>query len=129
MRNVMPLLKKPFGKAKEEVETVETDQYIDLGQLNFEEDVSFAGKGMIKIAEIYRYEDLAKVTQPVYNGNIMMIDYSAVANDSLTLKRITNELKSVARDTNGDVAAIGKNLIVVAPNGIKIDRHKIKGGY
>jgi len=129
LRNVMPLLKKPFGKAKEEVETVETDQYIDLGQLNFEEDVSFAGKGMIKIAEIYRYEDLAKVTQPVYNGNIMMIDYSAVANDSLTLKRITNELKSVARDTNGDVAAIGKNLIVVAPNGIKIDRHKIKGGY
>jgi hypothetical protein len=58
-----------------------------------------------------------------------MIDYSPIANDQNTLKRITNELKSVARDTNGDVAAIGNNFIVVAPNGIRIDRKKIKGGY
>jgi len=125
----MPLLKKPFARNKEEVQTVETDQYIDLGQLNFEEDNPLGGKGMIKIAEIYRYEDLAPVVQPAYSGNIVLIDYSSIANDQLTLKRITNELKAVARDTNGDVAAIGHNLIIVAPNGIKIDRHKIKGGF
>jgi SepF-like predicted cell division protein (DUF552 family) len=41
----------------------------------------------------------------------------------------TNELKNVARDTGGDVAAIGNNLIVVTPSGIKVDRHKLKGGY
>ncbi|MGD0057050.1 MAG: cell division protein SepF [Methanomassiliicoccales archaeon] len=125
----MPLLKKPFGKAKEEVQTVETDQYIDLGQLSFDESNPLQGKGMVKVAEIYRYEDLSAVTQPVYNGNILLIDYSALSNDSLTLKRITNELKAVARDTNGDVAAIGKNIIVVTPNGIKVDRQKIKGGF
>ncbi|MBM4237755.1 MAG: DUF552 domain-containing protein, partial [Euryarchaeota archaeon] len=118
-----------FGKSKEEVETVESDQYIDLGQLTFDEGSPLSGKGMVKIAEIYRYEDVSAVTQPVYNGNILLIDYSAIANDSLTLKRITNELKSVARDTNGDVAAIGRNFIVIAPNGIKIDRQKIKGGF
>jgi SepF-like predicted cell division protein (DUF552 family) len=84
---------------------------------------------MVKVAEIYRYEDLSAVTQPVYNGNILLVDYSALSNDSLTLKRITNELKAVARDTNGDVAAIGKNIIVVTPNGIKVDRQKIKGGF
>ncbi len=125
----MPLLKKPFGKAKDEVQTVETDQYIDLGLLSFDESSPLQGKGMVKVAEIYRYEDLSAVTQPVYNGNILLIDYSALSNDSLTLKRITNELKAVARDTNGDVAAIGKNIIVVTPNGIKVDRQKIKGGF
>lgn len=125
----MPLLKKPFGRAKEEVQTVETDQYIDLGQLTFEEGSPLQGKGMVKVAEIYRYEDLSAVTQPVYNGNVVIIDYSALSNDSLTLKRITNELKAVARDTNGDVAAIGKNMIVVTPNGLKVDRQKIKGGF
>jgi len=125
----MPLLRKPFGKAKEEVQTVETDQYIDLGQLSFDETNPLQGKGMVKVAEIYRYEDLSAVTQPVYNGNILLVDYSALSNDSLTLKRITNELKAVARDTNGDVAAIGKNIIVVTPNGIKVDRQKIKGGF
>ncbi|MEM2943853.1 MAG: cell division protein SepF [Methanomassiliicoccales archaeon] len=125
----MPLIRKPFGKPKEEVETVESDQYIDLGELSFDEGSPLSGKGMIKVAEIYRYEDLRTITQPVYNGNILIIDYSAIANDSLTLKRITSELKSVARDTNGDVAAIGRNFLVVAPNGIKIDRQKIKGGF
>ncbi len=125
----MPLLKKPFGRAKEEIQTIETDQYIDLGQLSFDETNPLQGKGMVKYAEIYRYEDLSAVTQPVYNGNILLIDYSALSNDSLTLKRITNELKAVSRDINGDVAAIGKNIIVVTPSGIKVDRQKIKGGF
>jgi SepF-like predicted cell division protein (DUF552 family) len=127
--HVMSLLKKPFMRSREDVHTIETDQYVDLGALNFEEDNPLGGKGMIKLGEIYRYEDLTPVVQPAYNGNIVIIDYSSIANDQLTLKRITNELKAVSRDTNGDVAAIGHNLIIVAPNGIKIDRHKIKGGF
>ena len=45
------------------------------------------------------------------------------------LKRVTNELKNVARDCNGDVAAIGNNLIVVTPNGMRIDRNKMRGGF
>jgi uncharacterized protein len=125
----MALFKKPFARAKEDVQTVESDQYIDLGQLNFDEESPLGGQGMVKVAEIYRYEDISTIAKPVYNGNILLVDYSAVQNDSLTLKRITSELKAVARDTNGDVAAIGKNLIVVTPNGIKVDRHKIKGGF
>ncbi len=131
MRNGMAsFFKKPFSKTKDEVETVETDQYIDLGQLHFEDEGPLATQGgMVKVAEIYRYEDLSQVAQSVYNGNILLIDYAAVANDSLTLKRVTNELKAVARDTNGDVAAIGRNFIMVTPNGLKIDRSKIKGGF
>ncbi|MFP4170683.1 MAG: cell division protein SepF [Methanomassiliicoccales archaeon] len=125
----MALFKKPFARSKEDVQTVETDQYIDLGQLHFEEENPLGGKGMVKVAELYRYEDVSTISQPVYNGNILLVDYSAVSNDSLTLKRITSELKAVARDTNGDVAAVGKNFIVVTPNGIKVDRHKLKGGF
>ena len=125
----LPLLKKPLRKGKDDVQTVETDQYIDLGALYFQEDSPLAGNGMIKVAEVYRFEDVTSVSQPVYNGNIVLIDYSPIENDQQTLKKITNELKNIARDTGGDVAAIGNNLIVVAPNGIKIDRHKIKGGF
>jgi len=59
----------------------------------------------------------------------VLIDYTNMANDTNDLKRVTNELKNVARDTNGDVAAIGNNIIVVTPSGIRVDRHKMKGGY
>lgn len=124
----MPLLKKPLRKGKEEVTPVETDQYIDLGAMFFPDEGALTGSS-VKVAEIYRYEDVSALSQPVYDGNVVLIDYSNMANDQTELKRVTNELKNVARDTNGDVAAIGNNLIVVTPNGMRIDRHKIKGGF
>jgi len=124
----MPLLRKPIRKGKDDVTPVETDQYIDLGALYIQEEVGLSGCS-VRIAEIYRYEDVSKVSQPVYNGDIVLIDYTNMANDTNDLKRVTNELKNVARDTGGDVAAIGNNLIVVTPSGIKVDRHKMKGGY
>jgi SepF-like predicted cell division protein (DUF552 family) len=123
------LSRKPFGKIRDEVPTVESDQFIDLGAMSFEGEASSGGKGNIKVAEVYRYEDLADITQPVYEGSVMLIDYSHIANDTESLRRITSELKSVARDTNGDVAAIGGNFIVIAPNGMRIDRQKIRGGF
>ncbi len=125
----LPLLRKPFAKNKEDVQTVETDQYIDLGAMYFEEEGSAGSKGSVKLAEIYRFEDLAQLTQPVYEGSSVIIDYASIANDDVTLKRVTSELKSIARDVNGDVAAIGHDLILVVPNGVKIDRQKMKGGF
>jgi SepF-like predicted cell division protein (DUF552 family) len=124
----LPLLKKPLRKEKGEVQTAESEQYIDLGTMYFP-DESGATNGTIKVAEVYRFEDVGPISQPIYNGNIMLIDYSQIANDQALLKRVTNELKNVARDTNGDVAAIGNNMIVVAPNGVRIDRAKMKGGF
>ena len=63
----------------------------------------------------------------VYNGDMLLVDYTSLANDELALKRITADLKNVARDTGGDVAAIGKNWILATPAGVKIDRNKIRG--
>jgi len=65
----------------------------------------------------------------VYNGNILLIDYTSLASDDLALKRITAELKSATRDCGGDVAVVGKNILMATPAGIKIDRAKIKGAF
>ena len=127
----MSFLKKPFKKFKEGGE-IETDEYIDLSELEFEEESALLGvgaKSFVKVAEIYRYEDISNLTTHIYNGNILIVDYNSIANDELALKRVTNELKSVARDVGGDVAGIGKNLLIATPTGIKVDRTKIKGSY
>ncbi|TLZ74661.1 MAG: DUF552 domain-containing protein, partial [Methanobacteriota archaeon] len=84
---------------------------------------------LVKVAEVYRYEDIADLTTHVYNGNILMIDYTSLASDDLALKRITAELKSAVRDCGGDVAVVGKNILMATPAGIKIDRAKIKGAF
>jgi SepF-like predicted cell division protein (DUF552 family) len=127
----MAFLKKPFRKFKDGG-AIEGDEYIDLGELTFEDEGALLGgaaNSYVRVAEVFRYEDISNLTTHLYEGNILVVDYNSIANDQLALKRITNELKSVARDTGGDVAGIGKNLLMATPGGVKIDRNKIKGSY
>jgi SepF-like predicted cell division protein (DUF552 family) len=108
------------------------EQYIDLTEMVFEEE-GLSGiegaKTVVKVGELFRYEDLSPLTAQVYAGNIVVVDYTSIANDDLTMKRITSELKNVSRDVDGDVAGVGKNLLMITPQGVKIDRNKIKGGF
>jgi SepF-like predicted cell division protein (DUF552 family) len=124
------MAKKPFKKYKGEHVVAEVDKYIDLGEMTFDEAVTSAPGGMsVKVAELHRYEDLSDLTRLVYNGNILILDFTPIANDSLTLRRVTNELRSVTRDVGGDLAGINKNFLIITPEGIVVDRTKIKGPY
>ena len=125
----MAFIKKPLKKLVEGGTAAESDAYIDLGELTFEEDqpLGTSAQHWVKVAELYRYEDLSDLATFVYNGDLLLVDYTALANDELALKRITADLKNVARDTGGDVAAVGKNWLLATPTGVKIDRNKIRG--
>lgn len=128
------LKKKPFSGTTESEprETMGAEQYIDLTDMVFEDEGVFDAAGaktVVKVGEMFRYEDLSNLTSMVYAGNILILDYTSVANDDLTMKRLTAELKNVARDVDGDVAGVGKNLLMVTPRAIKIDRNKVKGGF
>src|SRR2546426_12680812 len=122
----MAFIKKPFRRLSE---GAEADTYIDLGELNFEGEGGALGEPvehLVKVAEEYRYEDIADLTTHVYNGNILLIDYTSLASDDLALKRITAELKSAVRDCGGDGALGGKKGPLATPPGSKIERGKIK---
>jgi SepF-like predicted cell division protein (DUF552 family) len=125
----MAFIKKPFKKLVDGGTAAESDSYIDLGELTFDEDAPLgtAAQHWVRVAEVYRYEDLGDLSTHVYNGDMLLIDYTSLANDELALKRITADLKNVARAPGGDVAAVGKNWILATPAGMKIDRNKIKG--
>jgi len=128
------LKKKPYATAEETAprEVIGAEQYIDLTEMVFEDEGLTGVEGaktLVKVGELFRYEDLSPLANEVYNGNIVVVDYTSVANDDLTMKRITAELKNVARDIDGDVAGVGKNLLMVTPQGVKIDRNKIRGGF
>ncbi|MGB9815543.1 MAG: cell division protein SepF [Thermoplasmata archaeon] len=83
-------------------------------------------KKNIRFGEIYRYEDLKDFTEFVYNGDILVLDYTPLAEDELTLRRVISELKETARDVDGDVVSLGGNYLLVTSDGIKIDRNKIR---
>mgnify|MGYP005622888893 CR=1 FL=1 len=127
----MTLLKRKgsISKSERDEEIVETESYIDLSEMSFEGEADLEAQIHVKVGEIYRYEDLSNMTSHVYNGSILILDITSIANDDLTLRRVTTELKSVVRDVNGDVAGVGKNLLMLTPTGVKIDRNKIRGGF
>ncbi|MFP4609110.1 MAG: cell division protein SepF [Candidatus Natronoplasma sp.] len=114
-------LKKKKGKGPQ----LDSEEYIDLTHLP-EEGEGFEADTLIKIAEVHRYEDVRDITEEVYNGHILMVDLEAIAGNEEAMNRIQNELKAVASDVSGDIAGIGHNYIAVTPEGIGIDREKIK---
>jgi len=128
----MSFMKKPLKWLVEGGSAVESDSYIDLGEIPFEEEGAALGepaRTMVRVAEVYRPEDINELTTHLYSGNILIIDYSAIANDEFALKTITAQLKDTCRDTGGDVAGVGRNMLMATPSGIKIDRNKIKGTF
>ncbi len=121
---------KPFTPKSDKGEgVVETESYIDLSEMTFEGEETADAQMLVKVGEIYRYEDLSNMTGFAYNGNIVLIDITSISNDDLTLKRVTAELRNAARDMGGDVAGVGKNLLMLTPAGVRIDRNKIRGAF
>ena len=112
-------------------DTLEEGTFLDLGAMEFEDETAaLAGaKGAVRMAEILRFEDLHNISKLAYQGDIIVLDYTSIANDQVAVKRMSLELKNVAKDTGGDVAGIAKNLLALTPAGIRIDRQKIRPSF
>lgn len=115
-----------IGKLFNGRRTREND-YIDLGEyLQESKGAETAASMYVKVADLTRIEDLRGFVDYVYKGNMLILDFSHIAEDEVALRRATNELKSVVTDCGGDLAGFGKNLLLVTPTGVKIDRQKLK---
>ncbi len=122
----MGITSKIFGEKK----TATTEGYIDLEKYADAQVRSTAGARMhVAIGEIQRYEDLKELTDFVYGGNVLILDFAAISDQEVLLKRVTNELKRTTDDIGGDVAGIGNNLMVVSPSGVKVQRRKLRGKF
>jgi len=107
-------------------ETLEEGSFLDLGTMGFDEDAGMAGARAVRLAEVIRFDDIHAVSKLAYQGDLVIIDFTSVANDANTMRRMGVDLKNVAKDVGGDVAGIAKNLICLAPAGFRIDRQKIR---
>jgi uncharacterized protein len=112
-------------------DTLEEGSFLDLGSMQFEDEAaSLAGaRGTVRLAELLRFEDLHAVSKYAYSGDVVLVDYTSIANDQIAMKRLSIDLKNVAKDTGGDVAGIAKNLLAITPAGIRIDRQKIRPSF
>ncbi|MEM4258021.1 MAG: cell division protein SepF [Candidatus Thermoplasmatota archaeon] len=120
----MGLAKKIFGDKKSDL----TEGYVDLEKyVDSTGDSMGSVKMKVALGEIRQYDDLKVLSDYVYGGNVLILDFSAIADEEVILKRVTNELKRITDDIGGDIAGIGNNLMIVSPSGVKVDRRKIRG--
>jgi uncharacterized protein len=109
-------------------ETLEEGSFLDLGAMEFdgEGEGLATARAVVRLAEVLRFDDIHSAAKLAYSGDIVFIDYTSIANDPNTVRRMSIDLKNVAKDLGGDVAGIAKNLLCLTPGGVKIDRQKIR---
>jgi len=100
--------------------------YIDLTEYAVPENGAGGANTYVRVAEIHKLEDVRELASYVYDGNILILDFKAVSGDEILLRRVTNELRRLAQDVNGDVAGIADHSIILTPGGVKVDRRKLK---
>jgi len=121
----MGIVNKIFGDKK----TGDVEGYVDLEKYIESTGEKMAANMFVRVGEIQRYEDLKDFTDYVYGGNILILDFSPIADEEVILKRITTDLKKMAKEINGDIAGIGNNMMIVSPSDVKIERRKLRGTY
>ena len=121
----MGFVNKFFGEKK----SGDVAGYIDLEKYVEKTGSNVPAKMHVRVGEIQRYEDLKNFTDYVYGGNVLLLDFSPIAEEEVILKRVTNDLKKMVEEVNGDIAGIGNNLMIVSPSDVKIDRRKLRGTF
>ena len=121
----MGFVNKIFGEKR----SGDVGGYVDLEKYMESTAADIPAKMHVRVGEIQRYEDLKQFTDYVYGGNVLLLDFSPIADEEVLLKRVTNDLKSMVSEVNGDIAGIGKNMMIVSPSEVKIDRRKLRGTF
>jgi SepF-like predicted cell division protein (DUF552 family) len=80
----------------------------------------------VRVAEMHQVDDLKAISGLVYEGDLLMVDFGPLEDDEVAMQRITKEFKRIADDVGGDVAGFGENTLIVAPEGVDIDRCKVR---
>ncbi len=124
-------LKSLFAPKPATTTTTQGDDYIDLEAYAAGTELTDnTASMMVRVAEIHKYDELRDYANYVYQGNMLLLDFSPIAQDDIILRRVTSDLKKLVADINGDIAGLGKNMFIVAPTGVKVDRHKARSnGY
>ncbi|MCL4452028.1 MAG: cell division protein SepF [Candidatus Thermoplasmatota archaeon] len=104
----------------------EPRRFIDLNDLNFSSDASEI-KTTVKVAEIYRYEDIFLIREFVNDGSFVIVDCSKIYKEESLFRNVVEELRRLGKDSGGDIARLGESLIIVTPKGVAIDKQKVRG--
>jgi len=103
--------------------------YLDLDIEEYEADMmdEEGVKLYIKTSELTGLYDVPELKKEIYAGNILILDISLARQDRALVEKAIKDLKLAAFDVGGDIAGIGDDQVIIAPEGIRIERKKLGG--
>jgi SepF-like predicted cell division protein (DUF552 family) len=102
-----------------------TDDYVEV-ELDDVEQAGSGGAGVtVHIAEIGGQRDVIAIKDAIYDGDLVIADITRLRTSDSTVEHITDELRQVAREVDGDIVQKGDDQLIVTPTGIKISRSKL----
>ena len=103
--------------------------YLDLDIEEYESDMmdEEGVKLYIKTSELTGLYDVPELKKEIYAGNILILDISLARQDRVLVEKAIKDLKLAAFDVGGDIAGIGDDQVIIAPEGIRIERKKLGG--
>lgn len=124
--NIKDGFEKLFVKKRE---VTNEGDYLDLDIEEYEADLKTEEgvKMYIKTAELTGLYDVPELKKEIYAGNILILDISLARQDRVLVEKAIKDLKLAAFDVGGDIAGIGDDLVIIAAEGIRIERKKLGG--
>lgn len=120
-------LKDPKGAPATAGEYIDLEEYVaETGATNGANGPMGEATSYVRVAEIHKFDELRELANYVYRGNMLLLDFAPIQQDEVILKRVTGELKKLVADVGGDIAGLGKTMLMITPTGMKIDRTKYR---
>ncbi len=105
-------------------DTRSADDYVEL-DLD-DADTGAPARHQVHIATIGDKQDVIAIKDAVYDGDIVIADITRHSTSDRTMEHISDELKQVAREVDGDIVQKDDDQIIITPSGIGISREKLE---
>ena len=85
-----------------------------------------AGTGQqIHLADIRGQEDLLKIKDTLYDGDIVIADIRHIESNGMTLDTVVAQLNQVVSEIDGDIVQKESSQLILSPGGISISRERL----
>ncbi len=101
-----------------------TSEYIELDLEEHEGELkSKEAEKILHIAEPESREGLMDIKDLIYEGDVVIVELSRWSKKD---ERLIDELRKASEEIGGDIVQVGKDKVIIVPNGMKINREKLR---
>ena len=117
---ILQKLSHALGFGKE----MDIEEYMDAVELENVDVLHEAADFYVKPVALESEADIKVIIEELKHRNIILLNVSPLSRNANKLKQIVNQLKEYVSKTNGDIARIDNEKILLTPSKVKIVKHR-----